>query len=202
MFLSLSSDELLSAAEVIGRTREGSVGHDVYSERGHVGRPDGAPDGKRGTEALTSLLRLSPTPVLVIKMTFVITLLLVFALLTQARPTLYEPAPPPASLEKPRRSFLHVPVEYGNRMRLATQKPRRIEACWGHPFARSGSKPLRLCLPASATCSRERPAKPHRDTAAKPSPEASEQLFRSTRETPFREFLKKRVTRRLPLCSQ
>lgn len=47
--------------------------------------------------------------------------LLVLAILTQALPTLYEPAPPPACLERRRRFFLHVPVEDGNRMRLETQ---------------------------------------------------------------------------------
>jgi hypothetical protein len=46
------SDELLSAIDVVGRAREGRVGHDVYSERGDVGWSDDAPDGKRGAKLI------------------------------------------------------------------------------------------------------------------------------------------------------
>jgi hypothetical protein len=54
MLLALSGDELLSAVDVTGCTREDSIGHDVYSERGHVGRPDDAADGKRGTKLIAT----------------------------------------------------------------------------------------------------------------------------------------------------
>jgi len=35
--LQLAGDELLPPVDVVGRTREGRVGHDVYGERGDVG---------------------------------------------------------------------------------------------------------------------------------------------------------------------
>jgi hypothetical protein len=36
--LELAGDELLPAIDVVGRSGEGCVGHDVYGERGDVGR--------------------------------------------------------------------------------------------------------------------------------------------------------------------
>src|SRR5215470_8196861 len=57
MLLSLSGNELLPAVDVIGCAREGGVGHDVYSERGHVGRPDDASDGKRGAKLKSKRIR-------------------------------------------------------------------------------------------------------------------------------------------------
>jgi hypothetical protein len=36
--LQLTGDELLPAVNVVGRSGEGRVGHDVYGERGDVGR--------------------------------------------------------------------------------------------------------------------------------------------------------------------
>ena len=36
--LQLTGDELLAAVYVVGRSGEGRVGHDVYGERGDVGR--------------------------------------------------------------------------------------------------------------------------------------------------------------------
>ena|SRR5271156_3511389 len=36
--LQLTGDELLPAVDVVGRSGEGCVGHDVYGERGDVGR--------------------------------------------------------------------------------------------------------------------------------------------------------------------
>ena len=51
----LAADELLPAVDVVGRAREGRVGHDVYGERGDVGRPDDAPDGKRGAKLIAAV---------------------------------------------------------------------------------------------------------------------------------------------------
>ena len=51
----LSGDELLPAVDVVGRAREGRVGHDVYGERGDVGRSDDAPDGKRGAKLIAAV---------------------------------------------------------------------------------------------------------------------------------------------------
>jgi hypothetical protein len=34
----LAGDELLPAVDVVGRASEGGVGHDMYGERGDVGR--------------------------------------------------------------------------------------------------------------------------------------------------------------------
>jgi hypothetical protein len=45
MLLSLAGDQLLAAVDIIGCTREGSIDHDVYGERGGDGRADDAPDG-------------------------------------------------------------------------------------------------------------------------------------------------------------
>src|ERR1017187_6898186 len=53
--LYLALDELLPAVDVVGRAREGGVGHDVYGERGDVGRSDDAPDGKRGAKLLAAV---------------------------------------------------------------------------------------------------------------------------------------------------
>ena len=50
-----SGDELLPAVDVVGCAREGRVGHDVYGERGDVGRPDDAPDGKRGAKLIAAV---------------------------------------------------------------------------------------------------------------------------------------------------
>src|SRR3989442_16030564 len=59
MLASLATgDELLPAVDVVGRAREGSVGHDVYGERGDVGRSDDAPDGKRGTKLIAAVFQL------------------------------------------------------------------------------------------------------------------------------------------------
>ena len=52
----LAGDELLPAVDVVGRAREGRVGHDVYSERSDVGRSDDAPDGKRGAKLIAAVL--------------------------------------------------------------------------------------------------------------------------------------------------
>jgi hypothetical protein len=41
--------------KIVGRAREGRVGHDVYGERGDVGRPDDAPDGKRGAKLIATV---------------------------------------------------------------------------------------------------------------------------------------------------
>jgi hypothetical protein len=49
-------DELLPAVYVIGCAREGCVGHDVYGERGHISRPDDAPDGKRCAKLIAAVL--------------------------------------------------------------------------------------------------------------------------------------------------
>ena len=44
------SDELLPAVDVVGRARERGVGHEMHGQRGDVGRPDDAPDRKRGAQ--------------------------------------------------------------------------------------------------------------------------------------------------------
>src|SRR5580704_5804378 len=54
----LAGDELLPTVDVVGRSREGRIGHDVHSERGNVGRPDNAPDGKRSAKLLTAVFEL------------------------------------------------------------------------------------------------------------------------------------------------
>jgi len=51
----LAGNELLPAVDVVGRAREGRVAHDVYSERGDVGRSDDAPDGKRGAKLIAAV---------------------------------------------------------------------------------------------------------------------------------------------------
>src|SRR5580704_8871355 len=56
--LGLGGDELLSAVDVIGCAREGSVGHNVYGERGHVRRADYASDGKRGAKVVATFFEL------------------------------------------------------------------------------------------------------------------------------------------------
>src|SRR6478736_5810150 len=48
-------DELLAAVDVIGRAREDRVGHDVYSERGDVGRADDASDRQRRAKLIASV---------------------------------------------------------------------------------------------------------------------------------------------------
>ncbi len=68
MLLSLGGDELLPAVDVVGCAREGGVGHDVHGERGDVGRPDDAPDGKRGAKLIAAVFEFiaeqrSPTTV-------------------------------------------------------------------------------------------------------------------------------------------
>jgi len=52
--LELAGDELLPAVDVVGRPREGRVGHDVYGERGDVRRSDDPPDGKGGTKLFST----------------------------------------------------------------------------------------------------------------------------------------------------
>src|SRR5262249_8153441 len=52
---SLAGDELLAAVDVVGRAREGRVYHDVYRERGDVGRSDDASDVERGEEVTATL---------------------------------------------------------------------------------------------------------------------------------------------------
>ena len=54
----LGGDELLPAVDVIGCAREGGVGHDVYGERGHVGRSDHASDRKRGAKLAATFFEL------------------------------------------------------------------------------------------------------------------------------------------------
>lgn len=45
-------DELLTAIDVVRRTSERSVGHDVHSQRSHIGRPDHAANWERGPQLL------------------------------------------------------------------------------------------------------------------------------------------------------
>jgi hypothetical protein len=52
----LTGDELLPAVDVVGRAGEGGVGHDVYGERGDVGRSDDAPDGERGAKLIAAVV--------------------------------------------------------------------------------------------------------------------------------------------------
>src|SRR5690348_14026395 len=47
--------ELLTAVDVEGGTGNRCVGHDVYSERGHVRWSDDAPDGKLGTKLIAAV---------------------------------------------------------------------------------------------------------------------------------------------------
>src|SRR5208283_3098119 len=56
--LKLGGDELLSAVDVIRCAREGGVGHNVYGERGHVGRSDYASDGKRAAKLVAPFFEL------------------------------------------------------------------------------------------------------------------------------------------------
>src|ERR1700750_1300692 len=56
--LQLTGDELLPAVDVVGRSGEGRVGHDVYGERGDIGRCDHAPDGKRGPKLIAAVVEL------------------------------------------------------------------------------------------------------------------------------------------------
>ena len=51
----LAGDELLPAVNVVGRACEGRVGHEVYGERGDIGRSDDAPDGKRRAKLVAAL---------------------------------------------------------------------------------------------------------------------------------------------------
>src|SRR5207244_3489241 len=51
----LAGNELLPTVDVVGRAREGGVGHDVYGERCDVGRSDDAPDGKRGAKLIAAV---------------------------------------------------------------------------------------------------------------------------------------------------
>ncbi len=53
--LKSAGDELLPAVDVVGRAREGRVGHDVHGECGDVGRSDNAPDGKRGAKLIAAV---------------------------------------------------------------------------------------------------------------------------------------------------
>ena len=57
MLLSLGGDELLSAVDVVGRAREGGVGHDVHGECGDVGRSHHAPDRKRGAKLIAAVFQ-------------------------------------------------------------------------------------------------------------------------------------------------
>ena len=54
---SLAGEQLLAAVDVVVRTRERRVAHDMYGERGDVGRPDDAPNGERGAELMAPLLK-------------------------------------------------------------------------------------------------------------------------------------------------
>src|SRR5215831_3811981 len=51
-----SRDELLAAVDVVRRTRECCVAHDVNGQRGDVSRSDDAPDGQRRAELVASLV--------------------------------------------------------------------------------------------------------------------------------------------------
>src|SRR5262244_3735133 len=51
----LAGDELLPPVDVVGRTREGRIGHDVYGERGDVGGSYETPDGKRGAKLIAAV---------------------------------------------------------------------------------------------------------------------------------------------------
>src|SRR6266516_7618651 len=51
-----SRDELLPAVDVVGRTRQCRVAHDVNGQRGDVSRPDDAPVGQRRAELVASLV--------------------------------------------------------------------------------------------------------------------------------------------------
>jgi hypothetical protein len=55
---SLAGDQLLTAVDVVGRAREGRVNHDVYGERGNIGRSDDALDGKRGAKLIAAVFEL------------------------------------------------------------------------------------------------------------------------------------------------
>jgi len=52
--VALAGDELLPAIDVVGRTREGLIDHDVDGERSHVGWTDDPPDGKSGAELIAA----------------------------------------------------------------------------------------------------------------------------------------------------
>ena len=52
----LPSHELLAAVDVVCRTREGSVGHDVNCQRGDIGRSDHPTDGERAPQLLAPSL--------------------------------------------------------------------------------------------------------------------------------------------------
>ena len=52
--MALAGDELLPAIDVVGRTREGLIDHDVDGERSHVGWTDDPPDGKSGAELIAA----------------------------------------------------------------------------------------------------------------------------------------------------
>ena len=51
-------DELLTAVDVVGCSRERRVRHDVYRERSDVSRSDDAPDGKRGAKLIATVFEL------------------------------------------------------------------------------------------------------------------------------------------------
>lgn len=55
LFFKLAGHELLAAIDVVGRARQGRVRHEVYGERGDVGRSDDAADGKRGTKLIAAV---------------------------------------------------------------------------------------------------------------------------------------------------
>src|SRR5271155_4916140 len=55
--LYLAGDELLPAVNVVRRASERRVAHDVYGERGDVGRFDDAPDGKRGAKVIAAVFK-------------------------------------------------------------------------------------------------------------------------------------------------
>ena len=56
--LQLGGHELLSAVDIVGCAREGGVRHDVYGERGHVDRPDYAPNGTRAAKPVATVFEL------------------------------------------------------------------------------------------------------------------------------------------------
>ena len=55
--LRLTGDELLPAVDVVRRSGEGRVGHDVYGER-DIGRYDHSPDGERGPKLIAAVVEL------------------------------------------------------------------------------------------------------------------------------------------------
>jgi hypothetical protein len=52
---SLSIDELLAAIDVVSGAGQGSIGHDVYGQRGYVRRLDNSANGKFGTKLVPTI---------------------------------------------------------------------------------------------------------------------------------------------------